>query len=56
VRLVAADGQRAGTEQLRVYAGIVGLPFSAVRTADDLQAALRGARQTVLIDMAGRRR
>lgn len=55
VRLVAADGQRAGAlEQLRVYAGIVGSPFSAVRSADDLQATLRGARQTVLIDTAGR--
>lgn len=55
VRLVAADGQRAGAlEQLRVYAGIVGSPFSAVRSAEDLQAALRGARQTVLIDTAGR--
>jgi flagellar biosynthesis protein FlhF len=55
VRLVAADGQRAGAlEQLRVYAGIVGSPMSTVRSADDLQAMLRGGRQTVLIDTAGR--
>ena len=54
LNLVAADGFRAGAiEQLRSYASIVGAPFRVARTADELDRALTGTRQTALIDTAG---
>jgi flagellar biosynthesis protein FlhF len=54
LNLVAADGFRAGAiEQLRSYATIVGAPFRVARSADELDRALTGTRQTALIDTAG---
>jgi flagellar biosynthesis protein FlhF len=53
--LVAADGFRAGAiEQLRNYATIVGAPLRIARSAEELEQALSGTRQTALIDTAGR--
>jgi flagellar biosynthesis protein FlhF len=53
--MVAADAFRAGAvEQLRVYADVIGAPFRIARTADELDKALDGGRQTLLIDTAGR--
>jgi len=53
--MVAADGFRAGAvEQLRIYATIIGAPFRIARTADELEKALTGGRQTLLVDTAGR--
>jgi flagellar biosynthesis protein FlhF len=53
--MVAADGFRAGAvEQLRAYASIIGAPFRSARSLDELQDALGGTRQTLLVDTAGR--
>jgi flagellar biosynthesis protein FlhF len=53
--LVAADGFRVGAiEQLRLYADIIGSPFTVARSAPDLDKALRGRRTSVLVDTAGR--
>ena len=56
VGLVAADGYRVGAvEQLRLYADIIGAPFSVARTRADIEQALttKGS-APVLIDTAGR--
>jgi flagellar biosynthesis protein FlhF len=54
--LIAADGFRIGAvEQLRMFADIIGSPFTIARTAVDLEEALvAGRRQPVLVDTAGR--
>ncbi|MCC7124548.1 MAG: AAA family ATPase [Acidobacteria bacterium] len=53
--IVAADGFRAGAvEQLRAYASIIGTTFRTARSLDELQEALGGTRQTLLVDTAGR--
>ena len=53
--MLAADGFRAGAvEQLRTYANIIGSPFRVARTMEELDKALTAARQTVLVDTAGR--
>jgi flagellar biosynthesis protein FlhF len=53
--LVAADAFRVGAiEQLRLYADILGTPFSTARTPDELEAALDGGRRPLLLDTAGR--
>lgn len=53
--LVSADGFRVGAvEQLRLFAGIIGAPFTAVRSAGQLVQALGGRRRPLLIDTAGR--
>jgi flagellar biosynthesis protein FlhF len=53
--MVAADAFRAGAiEQLRIYAQIIGAPFRIARTPEELDAALTGGRQTLLVDTAGR--
>jgi flagellar biosynthesis protein FlhF len=53
--MVAADAFRAGAiEQLRIYADIIGAPFRIARTAEELDEALTGGRQTLLVDTAGR--
>lgn len=55
VGMVAADGFRAGAiEQLRVYADIIGAPFTVARTPDELDAVLAHGRQPMLVDTAGR--
>jgi len=53
--LVAADAFRVGAiEQLRLYADILGTPFSTARTPDELEAALDAGRRPLLLDTAGR--
>ncbi len=53
--MVAADAFRAGAiEQLRAYANIIGAPFRIARTAEELDKALAGGRQRLLVDTAGR--
>jgi flagellar biosynthesis protein FlhF len=53
--VVAADGFRVGAvEQLRLYAEIIGSPFSVARTGTDLTRALDTRRGPVLVDTAGR--
>lgn len=53
--VVSADAFRAGAvEQLRTYASIIGAPFRAARTNDEMLQALSAARQTLLVDTAGR--
>lgn len=53
--MVAADAFRAGAvEQLRIYADVIGTPFRIARTAEELDKALDGGRQTLLVDTAGR--
>jgi len=53
--LVAADGFRVGAiEQLRLFADILGAPFQAARSPEELEAALAGGRRPVLLDTAGR--
>lgn len=55
VGMIAADGFRAGAiEQLRVYADIIGAPFTVARTANELDAVLGRGRQPMLVDTAGR--
>jgi len=54
--LLSADGFRVGAvEQLRLYADILGAPFSVARSPEELEAALGGGgRRPVLLDTAGR--
>lgn len=53
--LVAADGFRVGAvEQLRLYADILGTPFSTARSPEELEAALNNGRRPLLLDTAGR--
>jgi flagellar biosynthesis protein FlhF len=54
--LLSADGFRVGAvEQLRLYAEILGAPFSVARSPQELESALSGARRhSVLLDTAGR--
>jgi flagellar biosynthesis GTPase FlhF len=53
--MVAADAFRAGAvEQLRIYADIIGAPFRIARTATELDAALTGGPEPLLVDTAGR--
>ncbi len=54
--LIAADGFRAGAvDQLRLYADIIGSPFTVARTLPDLEAAIAAVRSgTALVDTAGR--
>jgi flagellar biosynthesis protein FlhF len=53
--LLAADGFRVGAvEQLRLYADILGAPFSAARTSDEFSRVLADVKRPVLVDTAGR--
>lgn len=53
--LLAADGFRVGAvEQLRIYADIIGTPFAAARTQEEIEQALLATKSTVLVDTAGR--
>ena len=53
--LVAADGFRVGAvEQLRLYADIIGAPFTVARSAPELARAVEGVRRPLLVDTAGR--
>jgi flagellar biosynthesis protein FlhF len=55
--LVAADGFRVGAvEQLRLFADVLGTPFSVARTPGELEEALAtaGPRRPLLVDTAGR--
>lgn len=53
--VVAADAFRAGAvEQLRTYAAIIGAPFRTARTMEEMALAIGAARQTLLVDTAGR--
>jgi flagellar biosynthesis protein FlhF len=55
LNLLAADGFRVGAvEQLRIYADIIGTPFSVARTPADIEQSLLGTRGPVLVDTAGR--
>lgn len=55
VGLIAADGFRLGAvEQLRLYADIIGAPFSVARALPELEAALAASRTPTLVDTAGR--
>ncbi|MGE0813511.1 MAG: hypothetical protein AB7O28_08275 [Vicinamibacterales bacterium] len=55
VGVVSADAFRAGAvEQLRTYAAIIGAPFKTARTIEEMDQAIGGARQTLLVDTAGR--
>ena len=55
VRLIAADGYRVGAvEQLRLYADIVGAPFTAARTPGELERAMTAGGSPLLVDTAGR--
>ena len=55
VGLIAADGYRVeAVEQLRIYADIIGTPFTVATTASDLELAIAVRRQPVLVDTAGR--
>ena len=53
--LVAADGFRVGAiEQLRIYADVIGVPFTVATTAYALELAIGGRQEPVLVDTAGR--
>lgn len=53
--LVAADGFRVGAvEQLRLYADIIGAPFTVARALPDVERAVAESRTPVLVDTAGR--
>lgn len=53
--LVAADAFRVGAvEQLRLFADILGTPFTTARTPSELEQALDGGRRSLLLDTAGR--
>jgi flagellar biosynthesis protein FlhF len=53
--LISADAFRVGAiEQLRLYADIIGVPFSAARTPGELDGAILDSRAPVLVDTAGR--
>lgn len=53
--LLAADGFRVGAvEQLRLYAEIIGAPFSVARSAGEIEIAVTELKRPVLVDTAGR--
>ncbi len=53
--MIAADGYRVGAiEQLRLYADVIGSPFTVARTAEELDVAVDISSGPVLIDTAGR--
>lgn len=53
--LLAADGFRVGAvEQLRLFADIIGAPFTVARSPHELEVALTSARRPLLLDTAGR--
>lgn len=53
--LVAADGFRVGAvEQLRLFADIIGSPFTVARSGAELSAALAATAGPLLVDTAGR--
>ena len=55
VGLIAADGYRVGAiEQLRIYADVIGIAFTAVTTASELERAIGARQEPVLVDTAGR--
>jgi flagellar biosynthesis protein FlhF len=55
LNLLAADGFRVGAvEQLRLYADIIGTPFSIARSPADIEQSLLSTKGTVLVDTAGR--
>jgi flagellar biosynthesis protein FlhF len=57
VLLVSMDGYRIGAvEQLKTYAGLMGLPFRAVRRVEELSRLIQdqGQRDYILIDTTGR--
>ena len=57
VGLITMDTYRiAAVEQLRTYAGIIGLPLKVVNTSEQLTEAIAGYREldAILIDTAGR--
>ncbi len=55
LNLLAADGFRVGAvEQLRLYADIIGTPFSVARSPADIEQQLVSTKGTVLVDTAGR--
>ena len=52
--LLAADGHLLGaTDQLKMYAGLIGSPFLVARSATELERALAAAEPPVLVDTAG---
>jgi flagellar biosynthesis protein FlhF len=52
---VAAEGFPVGAvEQLRLYADIIGSPFTVARSGRDLSAALETSARPMLVDTAGR--
>jgi flagellar biosynthesis protein FlhF len=54
-RVIAADAFRPGAiDQLRCYAGVIGVPFHMARSADELDRALASTRRPALVDTAGR--
>lgn len=53
--LLAADGFRVGAvEQLRLYADLIGSPFSVARTPAEIERSLVSTRSPILVDTAGR--
>lgn len=53
--LVAADGFRVGAvEQLRLYADIIGAPFSVARSMAEVERAVAESSTPLLVDTAGR--
>src|SRR5262249_53608533 len=55
LNLLAADGFRVGAvEQLRLYADIIGTPFTVARTPAEIERSLLDTRGPVLVDTAGR--
>ncbi len=53
--LVSADGFRVGAvEQLRLYADILGTPFTAARTPAEVAQAVSAQSRPILLDTAGR--
>ncbi len=53
--LLAADGFRVGAvEQLRLYADMIGSPFSVARTPAEIERSLGSTRSPILVDTAGR--
>jgi flagellar biosynthesis protein FlhF len=55
LNLLAADGFRVGAvEQLRLYADIIGSPFSVARTPREIEVSLGRTTGPVLVDTAGR--
>lgn len=53
--LVAADAYRVGAiEQLRMYAEIIGSPFTVAHSVSDLERALSSGKPPMLVDTPGR--